>query len=651
MYNDDPREDYYRGRPRRASRSGYGPTPPVMRPDDAWPDRRGYDYPPPRGYDDRGPSYIDRVPPMADRGYRPDDPYRSRSPTGDLNPRFLPDGRRLDAPDKLDYKVTQRYFKDWLELVDPKTAADNVAFEHAWNEYEISFKRRDVKEFFDSARKDPWFQEKYDSSKSMTEMRAKNKAKGRSGKLQKFLAELDSLGDLSFDYPEHKDANGKLAAEGENGTAKEGESDAKAATAPTNEAEASSDEHDIVDVAGSDCTVLIEDIAPTVTRAELEQICESHASFQYLSMSEPKPVRDYTRTGWAVFGEADKATAAATDLQASKLGVTATVDDKPTKCKTKAAPSLASSSERIAADLDNIRRAALGLEKEEGDSRGSSAIEEQFEQAKAALEQESDEEAKKSQLEALARHTLDVYLHYLRTVFNSCFYCLSTFEFPEELSYKCPKHLRRQLQPNAVRTKPEELTWTRWFDERVRVFADRENVNPLDFGGQDYDTAVESMASAHYKEEEPGKYRCTGCSKLFSAHKFIIKHLFTKHGSIFDQAKLDEIKFFNNYALDPVRLPLQVPFDMFTETGLRERSTASRPLSERLGDKAVDELSSAKKRRRGGPGRENGGGKPLPPPPPPKGVKLDPRASRGVSSYADLDNAPTGASDDIVLQY
>lgn len=32
------------------------------------------------------------------------------------------------------------------------------------------------------------------------------------------------------------------------------------------------------------------------------------------------------------------------------------------------------------------------------------------------------------------------------------------------------------------------------------------------------------------KEEDEGKYRCMECNKLFSARKFVDKHLFTKHG-------------------------------------------------------------------------------------------------------------------------
>lgn len=38
-----------------------------------------------------------------------------------------------------------------------------------------------------------------------------------------------------------------------------------------------------------------------------------------------------------------------------------------------------------------------------------------------------------------------------------------------------------------------------------------------------------------------------------------------------------------------------------------------------------------------------------PAPPPPQGAKLDPRATRKASSYADLDNAP--AAGDMILPY
>lgn len=38
--------------------------------------------------------------------------------------------------------------------------------------------------------------------------------------------------------------------------------------------------------------------------------------------------------------------------------------------------------------------------------------------------------------------SLDLYLHYLRLVFHTCYYCTSAFNFVEELGEICGRHLR-----------------------------------------------------------------------------------------------------------------------------------------------------------------------------------------------------------------
>ncbi|KAK4057922.1 hypothetical protein OIO90_001141 [Microbotryomycetes sp. JL221] len=651
---------------------------------------------------ERYPPYGDRPPYEDDRSYRGRSPSdrrgskRMRSPsprTGDLNPRFLP-GDEPDNPENMNFKVTRRYLRDWLIKIRSKDADDDQAFERAWQNYELAYARRDAEAYFKAKQDEAWFKEKYDSSKSAVEVRTRNKAKGRSGKLQAFLAEFDSLKEVNFNYPEEsQNASAITTAETASATSpsaapvSEDTTAADAAAAATEAKDKGKDQSengqvatsdfttqeagvDLVSLPGSDNKIFIREIDPEVSRAQLEeasqrsrahqrtrrltrllrfaQILSKCASFTYLSLTEPIPNNGYVRRGWAVFLEA---TDAAKALKASP-----TLIPEPSNRRSKAAPSLASTATRIASDLDNIRRAALRFEKEEGDSRGSSMIEETFEKQKAEIESEEHEDVRQTKLDALSRRTLDLYLLYLRNVFNSCFYCLLTCEFPEELAYKCPKHWRRQAKPNAIRAKPDETLWMDWFDGKMPLFTSPDSINPTDFGGKDYDAAVEDMARKSYQEEEANKFRCLGCTKLFSAHKFIIKHLFTKHGETFNQEQLDEIKFFNNYALDPLRLPLAQHFDRFTEMGLKERAeqvkqaVPSSRLADRIGDKVESIPGSAGKKRRRGAGRGGENGKPLPPPPPPRGAKLDPRASRGMS-YADLDNAPSGAGDDIVLNY
>lgn len=40
------------------------------------------------------------------------------------------------------------------------------------------------------------------------------------------------------------------------------------------------------------------------------------------------------------------------------------------------------------------------------------------------------------------KEKLDAYLDYLRTAFNTCYYCQATFDFQQELLHRCARHVR-----------------------------------------------------------------------------------------------------------------------------------------------------------------------------------------------------------------
>jgi hypothetical protein len=147
--------------------------------------------------------------------------------------------------------------------------------------------------------------------------------------------------------------------------------------------------------------------------------------------------------------------------------------------------------------------------------------------------------------------TLDLYLEYLRAAFHTCYYCALVCDHAEELQRKCIAHERKPLskqlleelraqqeaaaaaeaeavkaeeeggapkvegedKPAApVKEKPNEnrewkrngsrrrymqafrwLTpyaderWLEWHDSKIALLINRDNVNPADYGGKNYD--------------------------------------------------------------------------------------------------------------------------------------------------------------------
>ena len=56
--------------------------------------------------------------------------------------------------------------------------------------------------------------------------------------------------------------------------------------------------------------------------------------------------------------------------------------------------------------------------------------------------------------------------------------------------------------------------------------------------GEAHFSETQKLAASSIKQEEPSKYRCKPCAKLFKAPEFVVKHIASKHPEIF-KPKLD----------------------------------------------------------------------------------------------------------------
>ena len=107
-----------------------------------------------------------------------------------------------EPPSSLPYLVTLRHFADWFRATNPREVTSDDAIDSAFKEYRQGFLHKLNSAFFEEMHRKPWFKEKYSTDKEMGDLRAKLKAKGREGRLERFLAELEEgkLDELSFDY-------------------------------------------------------------------------------------------------------------------------------------------------------------------------------------------------------------------------------------------------------------------------------------------------------------------------------------------------------------------------------------------------------------------------------------------------------------------
>ncbi|KAI6035578.1 hypothetical protein F5J12DRAFT_794440 [Pisolithus orientalis] len=211
---------------------------------------------------------------------------------------------------------------------------------------------------------------------------------------------------------------------------------------------------------------------------------------------------------------------------------------------------------------------------------GSQAVERRIEKILADLrEQGVDEktiEAKKPVI------SLDLYLAYLRAAYHTCYYCAVVTDHAEELQRKCLKHVRKPLskstleevkaveaekekkddekETDTANTRPPENRdwkrnderWLEWFDSKIALLINRAGVDPRDYGGKSFDDELSKAVEPYIKQEDEGRFRCKTCQKLFKATSFVEKHIANKHPELVRQ--LDEVPYFNNFALDPHRI-------------------------------------------------------------------------------------------------
>ncbi|KZT72714.1 hypothetical protein DAEQUDRAFT_722875 [Daedalea quercina L-15889] len=247
------------------------------------------------------------------------------------------------------------------------------------------------------------------------------------------------------------------------------------------------------------------------------------------------------------------------------------------------------------ADVAMADTAGASDEDPEPKERGSEAVERRIEKVMADLRDqglvEQADEKEKTLEQKKAMVALDMYLAYLRAAFHTCYYCAVVSDHVEELQRKCVKHVRKPMSKALLEEvkaaeaaqaqkvedekikvegeeKPKDTTnkdksenrdwkrnderWLEWLDSKVALLINRNGVDPRDYGGKSYEEELSKAAEPFIKQEDEGKFRCKTCQKLFKATSFVEKHIANKHPELVKH--LEEIPYFNNFALDPHRI-------------------------------------------------------------------------------------------------
>ncbi|KEP52913.1 RNA recognition motif protein [Rhizoctonia solani 123E] len=522
-------------------------------------------------------------------------------------------GRGPLDPYSVDIPVSFRAFCEWYRYHNPEAAQEEEKVKREASEagkeldkaadpmraHFDAYKRKMLLKqnnmLFNAHKSQVWFIERYDPATEHVTLRDRIKAEGRKGRTARFVQELEegkydpvmedpttattedkpegspraegraeSTNELDFDIENDDEGNSKPTAEvTENGKAKEGPQGGR-------------DVECSMETEGNQ--VMIRTLPPDIGRVKLEQALNTIPGFVYVTFGEPTFKKNFYRAAWIRFADdadMDQVMNSLSELKIDNFKLHTTRIVRPFTGRARITPSAACHPQRLTKDLARAKQLAHIYEEEsrvlnrvqdvsetangetdDESSLGSGCehVERRFEKLVAELEEkEGGSDGPNFAAKSLGVQ-LDLYLAYLRTAFNCCYYCAARADFPEELQRRCLKHTR----PNVIVPASDPLSderWLEWLDHKIAVLAEPDKVDPAEYGAKNYDDELSRCVEEHIKQEEEGKFRCKTCTKLFKATSFVEKHIANKHPELTQE--LDTIPFFNNFALDPHHI--QIP--------------------------------------------------------------------------------------------
>jgi len=151
---------------------------------------------------------------------------------------------------------------------------------------------------------------------------------------------------------------------------------------------------------------------------------------------------------------------------------------------------------------------------------------------------------------------LDRLLYYLRIVHSVDYYNATEYPCEDEMPNRCGIiHARGQIPPNQLTKKDIEEFQKRFSQKLSMILNFKEKLTEEEakkLGPKDSEAEVEKFITSNTQELETDKWLCPLSGKKFKGKEYIRKHILNKHKDKVDAVR-DEVKFFNNYLLDPRR--------------------------------------------------------------------------------------------------
>ncbi|XP_017074880.2 serrate RNA effector molecule homolog isoform X2 [Drosophila eugracilis] len=342
-------------------------------------------------------------------------------------------------------------------------------------------------------------------------------------------------------------------------------------------------------------SIFLRNLAPSITRAEIEAVCNRFNGFLRVAIADPLAERRWYRRGWITFMRYVNIKEICWGLNNQRLRdcEMGAIVNRDLSRRVRPANGITAHKQVVRSDIKLCAKIALNLDEKfrlwtsatdgsnanctsESSGNGSGStygfnsknpvlqnITDYLIEEASAEEEELlglTGENKDSEGEPIERDeqlitVLDRLVLYLRIVHSVDYYNHCEYPYEDEMPNRCGIIHARGPAPVRV-TSNDIQEYIKTYESKLQQFLTKiellSDEEIKDLGAKDAETEVEKFVQANTQELAKDKWLCPLSGKKFKGPEFIRKHIFNKHEEKVDEVR-KEVQYFNNYLRDPKR--------------------------------------------------------------------------------------------------
>ncbi|XP_076272274.1 arsenic resistance protein 2 isoform X3 [Rhynchophorus ferrugineus] len=336
-------------------------------------------------------------------------------------------------------------------------------------------------------------------------------------------------------------------------------------------------------------SIFLRNLAPTITKQEVEAICSRYSGFLRVALADPQPERRWLRRGWVTFKREANIKEICWNLNNIRLRECelGAIVNRDLSRRIRPVNGIVAHKQVVRSDIRIAAKVTLHL-----DSKANLWVEEDEKKDKPQqtfglvsnnpvlhnitdylIEEASAEEEELLGLEPTSENqetvstvdrdenlikVLDRIILYLRIVHSVDYYNHCEYPNEDEMPNRCGILHARGPPPTSKTDMtqfigaPVEAKMSNFLPEKPKEDKDKNEAKLVSMALKDVDTEVDKFVQANTRELSKDKWLCPLSGKKFKGPDFVRKHIFNKHAEKIEEVK-KEVEFFNNYLRDSKR--------------------------------------------------------------------------------------------------